>query len=214
MTITPGHIPVDTEAMPRLGMTYVVSAAARFASPYEHLDDFFSVNLATIADVDELLDFIDRAGADTQPVVNGTNDRTCLVDSATIAIESGDGAAVHIGIEAFRVMMMAWRRHLHCLPDQLDRVWLESAAAQRRVALMSWLDSAIAVVSAHGWSKEAAQLASIGRSIAESEFEQLEAMRHAAESWQRLRPMVADRRRGDAQLQSIIAALDNLLGFA
>jgi hypothetical protein len=199
---------------PRFGFRYVVGAAICFDPPHDALDSLFTRRLATVDRVDDLLVDLRRVVADESTGLEHQLDGwVCAVRSTDVQVMSVDGeTALAVATPTFLRILEQWRDHLVHVPEGLDRVATGAAAALRRIAAMSWIESAVAVVAGLGWSQEAAHLASIGRSIADGSVEQVSTMRDASDSWQRLRPALTARGRCDSQLHSIVDALDHLLG--
>ena len=107
-------------------------------------------------------------------------------------------------------LLRRWCEHLEQVPEQLGRAASEAAAAQQRVAAMSWLESGVAVAAGHGWTSEASGLDAIRSLIDGGASSQVAAMRDAAASWHRVRDAFIARRPGDASVAAITAALDGL----
>lgn len=204
--------------VPRFGLSYVVSAAARFDSPHEALGRFLTDDLAGVDDVETLLSQVRLVETGVEPeAVRRSNGFRCTIQDGHAAIEERDGdsfleACDPIPIDAFATVLLQWLAHLGEVPLQLDRVSAEAAAAQRRVATLSWLESGVAMAAGNGWSHEAGQLDRISRAISDGTREQIGAMRDAGESWTNMREELCRGRGHDSQLDAIVSALDQLLG--
>jgi hypothetical protein len=204
----------ETPSAPRFGFRYIVGAAVCFDPPHETLDDLFALHLASLERVDDLLDALRRVHTGGSPPIDRRLDSwTCALGTDHVTVTSSGGSApVDVPTATFVRIVEQWRDHLANAPHGLERVATEAAVALRRIAAMSWLDSAVAVAAGIGWSREAAHLASIGRSIADGSVEQVVAMRNASESWHQLRPMLTRRTQRISQFDSVVAALDHLFG--
>jgi hypothetical protein len=203
---------------PCFGLSYVVSAAARFDPPWEMLGDFLTDDLA---DVDLVDDVITRVRLVQTGVIE--SDRIAQrgfecaltptgVRVSAIATPGTDTNSLDLSYESFTSALADWRTHLEQVPEYLDRASAESAASQRRVAAVSWLESAVALTASKGWSAPAGQLDGIAQAITDGAHGQVRAMHEAAVSWRRLRPELASRCAHDDQVDVIVAALDHLLG--
>lgn len=206
-----------TPPKPRFGLTYVVSAAARFDAPYEALGTFLSREAARRRDVDELVGAIHRVRDGTEsPVVHCAGEFRCTIGDRVELERLDSGTYVPcsdpLSVGEFENVLHRWAAHLEAVPTQLDDVAAEAAAAQRRVATMSWLESGIAMAAGNGWSHEAAELDRIVGAIADGAREQVGAMSEAGATWSRVRGGLDRRRRTDPQVEAIVSALDQLLG--
>ncbi len=201
---------ISVMTTPRFGVSYTVSVSAQFEPPHELLDGFFTARLSTPDHCDALHEDL-HARREVGCVVdrNSGGFRYGVREGAVVV--SFQSRSIAVEFECFVGLVEDWREHLTRAPTRVDHVGAEAAAAQRRVAAVSWIESAIGLAAGNGWSREAIDLTRMRRSIDDASVDQITALAEAGATWVPVRSALADRHRGP-QLDSIIDALDHLLG--
>jgi len=198
--------------VPQFGLSYRVTAAARFDPPDELLGELLTNDLTDVDDVDTIIAHLSTAPTDESRSWKFQGYAVGVVGDRAVIVTADRSTSLEVDLTALRDILQHWRRHLVDVPAQLDRVSVEAAAAQRRIAAISWLESGVAVAAGHGWTVEAGRLSSIRNLIADGARAQNSTMHGAGESWATLREGFARRRPGDPSVESVVVALDQLLG--